>query len=148
VLLPYPIFDQLLEFSDSLEKLLSFGVAGHMGDVVVQGVALPPTGIEVIGKIGAGRPKAHQFQRLERRLMVARAKGRPLAGTGDRHLRQLEGSVVRGGKGTVGGKAGERGILEVPLNDRPEVIKLLPAGGMFSDPVTCQELPPGHALAP
>src|SRR5262245_30378822 len=61
VLVLHPILNELLEFPGFLQEFLGLGVTGHVGRVVVQDVALPPAGIEVIGQVRALRSERNQL---------------------------------------------------------------------------------------
>ena len=59
--------------------------------------------------------------------MVARTDD-TVAGAGDHHLRQLETGVIRGRKAAVGRQRLNGGVLQVPLNDVPQIVDFFQTG--------------------
>jgi hypothetical protein len=117
ILLGDPLLDELLKCLRLLQELANLGVGGHIRHVIIEHVPLPPTGLKI------AREQRHSMPHRE----LDGFKGgdvMPLphdavAGTGDRHLGQLQDGIVSRGKLTVRREAWHLRIAQITCDDGP-----------------------------
>ena len=139
VVLRDPVLDLLLELAGLLEDLRGLGVADDVRGVVVELVPLPPAGLEVGDQARNARADG-QLRGRETDLVMTLPRDDPVARTGDGHLGRLEGRIVGRGEGSVGREAGHAGVVEVAIDEGPQIIELALARGVRPDAVRVQEL--------
>ena len=94
VVLLDPAFNQLTELQRLLHELLCFGMADHVGRVVVQHVSLSTADVEVISKLRASPSESNELHGFKCRLVVAGAKGDWSTGTRKGHLGRLKRAAL------------------------------------------------------
>lgn len=141
-----PSLDSEAEFMGLLENLAGLGFTDHGGHVVIERVALSSTRLEVGGELG-NLGTDRQFTSLEGRLVRSEPND-PVARTGNRHFRKLQGCIVRGREPSIIRKPGQCGVAKVTLDYTPKRVKFSFTRPVGYDSVIRQQWIPGHARRP
>jgi hypothetical protein len=126
-----PLLNVCPKLLSLLHEFLRLGLCHHLGIVIVQDVALPPTRIEVACQRRDTRAhrKLHGFERG----LVMPCPHHAVARTGNGHFGQLEDGIVGGSKLAVSREAHNPRVLEVARDHSAEAVKLSVACGMRLD---------------
>jgi len=135
-MLGHPLLDELPKRVSLLQKLANLGVRGHICHVIIEHVPLPATGLKIACE--RRNPGPHRELYCFKRREVVPLPHDPIAGTGDRHLGQLQDSVVSRGKLAVRREAGHFRIVQITLDDGAKPVEFVVACRMALHPVGCE----------
>jgi hypothetical protein len=93
-------FDKVIELPRFGHDFVGLRVGSHVRPRLVDDVALPPAGLEIIG-IRANRGTDGEGDRLDRDLVVSGLGSDAVSGARDGHVRSLKRGVVRGGEPAI-----------------------------------------------
>jgi hypothetical protein len=142
IMLSNPLLNKITKLFGLPKKILSLRLGRGVRAVVIHLISLPAASIKVSHQGGHRRPHG-DFQGLESYLVMPRSSD-AVAGACNYHLRQLERGVISGGKTPVGRQRLHSGILQVTLNDVPEIVEFLLAGPMRPYSLRLQQVLPCH----
>jgi hypothetical protein len=137
-----PLLDELPKRLSLLQELANLGVCGHVRHVIIEHVMLSAAGLEIAHERRDSLPhrQLHGFKGGD----VMALPHDTVAGTGDRHLGQLQDGIVGGGKSAVRRQARHLGIAQITCDDGPQAVELVAAWRVSLYPVSGEELLPGH----
>jgi hypothetical protein len=92
-----PAFNQIEEIVCFDENLLGFGACRSRGMIVIDYVALPPTGLKEIEQMQSGGSESEPGG-LKGEAMMALSSREPISSAGDGHFCRLQGCIVSSGE--------------------------------------------------
>jgi len=137
-----PVFDKVPKLFRLLHKEAHFGLGRHIGHVVIDLVSPAAAEVEVGRECVNGGPHRN-LQRLKRDLMMSQPDD-AVSFAGDHDLGELQDCIVGSCEAAVVGEGAEFGVLQVPLNDGPQIVDLLGPGDMNPYPLRVQQVLPSH----
>ncbi len=136
VMRPNPLLDKITKLVGLSQQILSLRFGSGVRAVVIDLVSLATASIKIRHQRRYGLSHS-DFQRLKSRQVVPRACD-AVAGARDHYFRQLECGIVRGRKSPVGRQRLDAGILQVTINDVPQIVEFLLAGPVRPYPLRLQ----------
>ena len=130
-----PLLDECAKLLGFLSEFFRLRLRHNVGGVIVEQVALAPTGIKVAHEIGYPCSES-KFDSFKGGLVMSTPDD-PIPGTRNGHFGQLKDRIIGRSKLAVRGEARDTGIFEVSRNDRAQTFKLSVACGVGLNAVVC-----------
>lgn len=131
-----PLLNEGTKLLSLLQKLSGLGLGHHMGNVIIEDVALAPARIKIARQDRdiSAQSKLHSLERG----VVVPGPHHTVSRTGNRHFGRLEHSIIGCGKLPVRREARNARVLKVPCDNSAQAVKLSAACAVCLHPAVVE----------